>query len=113
MFIVPGVVDSPSSRGAAYKSLLCRSYGALYRGGGDYYKHGAPNGARKESAFGARREIRGAYCVVRVHNYRLTVDSALSKVFRSGELPAMFVKWFGRPPSAAALTTLRASAMAD
>ena len=44
---------------------------------------------------------------------RLTVDSALSKVFRSGDLPALFVKWFGRPPSADALTTLRASAMAE
>lgn len=44
---------------------------------------------------------------------RLIVDSTLSKVFRSSELPGLFVKWFDRPPTDTGLTIFRASTLSE
>jgi ABC-type amino acid transport substrate-binding protein len=44
---------------------------------------------------------------------RLIVDSTVSKVFRSSELPGLFVKWFDRPPTDTGLTIFRASTLSE
>jgi ABC-type amino acid transport substrate-binding protein len=44
---------------------------------------------------------------------RLSVDSALSKAFRSAEFPALYTKWLGSAPTETALAMLRANTLPE